>query len=506
MPQFSVDYGEAVIADGYFLKRQIQPEPMEGYADGEGTFFRHISTFPDQSTIKEAVLELLRKAKQHVFFCNFLLQDEDVLGALLDASRRLSGHVYVLTTLKADDFQQAGGAGDDAEGNFETHMRCVKQLTGEGMLVKARSDCHAKFMTVDDRHAIVTSANAVPTCYGNVSDKRRANPENGLLFHIPSEVRRLANFFRALWRDASNYYVAPDPIVFEVQQVQSGAPPVNPTEPSQPAVEGEVVWTAPSDPRILERFLDMVGRARKSVSLSTWVIKGMDTHELGDAIRRSSSRGVRFQILVRGMNWRNDHRKQCYLLARELGPNGVILGDYWNHSKAVVVDSDEAMVMTANMDAQHGLNNGIEMGFHSRDQSFVASVGAFLDRLVADAAFELVPDPTQAVMAERYGSQRGARVSGDVRIRFQPKGGHITKLARQWCDAATRELVRVARKQRKVRDETLLLTEKMAIHAHTGEAGVLIAHDINDNPPAEELERFDSYLGASKITCEVMEG
>lgn len=507
MPQFSIDYGEAVIADGYFLKRLSQPQPVGRYADGEGPFFRHISTFPDQSIIKEAILDLLRQAKHQVFFCNFLLQDEDVVRALLDTSRRLSGHVYVLTTLKADDFRQAGGAGDDTEGDFESHMRCVKQLTCEGLLVKARSDCHANFLTVDDMQAIVTSANAVPTCYGNVLQRdgriRDANPENGILFNIPSEVRRLANFFRALWRNACNYYVAPAPTVFEVQQLQSGTPLVKPTEPAKPADEGEVLWTAPGDPRILRRFLDMVRKVRKSVSLSTWVMKGMDTHELGDAIRKAASRGIRFQILVRGMNWRDDHRQQCYLLARELGPNGIILGDYWNHSKAVVVDSDEAMVMTANMDAQHGLDHGVEVGFHSRQPAFVGAVNTFLDRLSNEAAFEFVPNPTQAIMAERYGRQRGQRMGGAIRIRFQPKGGNITRLVRQWCDAASRELVRVAKRQGKGRDEILLLTNRMSIHSRPEGPDTLVAHYINDKPLAEDLERFDSYLGRGKIVCDV---
>ena len=507
MPQFRVDYGAAVIADGYFLKRLSQPQAVGRYADGEGPFFRHISTFPDHSIIKEAVLELLRQAKQRVFFCNFLLQDEDILRALLDASRRLSGHVYILTTLKADDFRQAGGAGNNAEWDFQSHMLCVKQLTREGLLVKARSDCHAKFMTVDDRQAIVTSANAVPTCYGNVLQRdgttRDANPENGILFNVPSEVSRLANFFRALWRDACNYYVAPDSTVFEVQQIQSGTPLVKPKEPAKPADEGEVLWTAPSDPRILRRFLDMVRNARKSVSLSTWVLKGMDTHELGDAIRRASSQGIRFQILVRGMNWRDDHRQQCYLLARDLGRNGVILGDYWNHSKAVVVDSEEAMVMTANMDAQHGLDHGVEVGFHSRQAAFVAAVNTFLDRLSNEAAFEFVPNPTQATMAERYGRQRGQQLDGMIRIRVQPRGKDVVKLVRQWHDAAGRELVRVKR-MRKGRDENiLLLTDRMAIYAHQGNTGTLIAYDIKDRPPADDLDRFDSYLGKSIIICDV---
>lgn len=509
MSQFSVDYGEAAIADGFFVLRQSQPRFRGRYADGEGAFFRHISTFPDRATIKEAVLDLLRKAKHHVLFCNFLVQDDEVLQALLETSRRLSGHVYVLTTLKGDDFRQAASAGDDAERDFESHMLCVKRLTREGLLVKARSDCHAKFMTVDDRQAIVTSANAVPTCYGNVLQRdgrsRDANPENGVLFDIPSEVARLANFFRALWRNGCNFYVAPDPTVFEVQQVQSGTPLVEPTEPSQVADEGEVLWTAPGDPRILRRFLEMVRRARKSVSLSTWVIKGMDNHELGDAIREASTRGIQFQILVRGMNWRDDHRKQCYVLARELGRNGVILGDYWNHSKAVVVDSAEAMVMTANMDAQHGLDRGVEVGFYSGQPSFVSAVSKFLERVSTEAAFEFVPNPTQATMAERYGRQRGQRLEGTIRIQIKPRGKNIARLVRQWCDAARNQLVRVSRWQEKGREELVLRTDELTIQAHPGDAGALVADRISDQRSPEELDRFDSYLGKSTIVCEVQE-
>jgi phosphatidylserine/phosphatidylglycerophosphate/cardiolipin synthase-like enzyme len=506
MPQFRVDYGDAVIPDGFFLKREAPPQPAQRYADGDGSFFRHLSTFPGRSTIKEAVLDLLARAERHVFFCNFLLQDEGVLRALLVSAQRLHGHVYILTTLKADDFAQSGGTGDDAEGDFESHLRCVKQLTQQGLLVKARSDCHAKFMTVDDAKAVVTSANAVPTCYGNVpkpqGGTREANPENGVLFEVPGEVRRLANFFRALWRDACNYYVAPDASVFEVQQTQSGTPPVRPTEPSRPAEEGEVLWTAPGDVRLLRRFLSMVQRARQRLDLSTWVVKGMDTHELGDALRKAAARGVRTRLLVRGMNWRDDHRRQCYLLARALGDGAVILGDYWNHSKAVVADAAEALVLTANLDAQHGLGHGIEVGFHSGQPPFVAAVHAFLDRLASDAAFAFVPDPTQATMAERYGRQRGQRLGGVIRIRLQAKGPNVARLARRWCDAAVRELVRVAMRKGKGREEVLLLTDRMALYARPGDAGNLTAHHVNESPPAEDLKLFDSYLGRATLICE----
>ena len=161
-------------------------------------------------------------------------------------------------------------------------------------------------------------------------------------------------------------------------------------------------------------------------------------------------------------------------------------------------------VLTANMDAQHGLDHGVEVGFPSGQAPFIAAVSAFLDRLASDAAFEFVPDPTQAAMAERYGRQRGQRLEGAVRIRFQAKGAHITRLVRRWCDAAGRELVRVAKRQVKGREELLLLTNRMAIYARAGDAGALTAHYINDNPPAEDLERFDSYLGRATIILETL--
>ena len=165
--------------------------------------------------------------------------------------------------LKADDFVQGGEAADDGDGDFESHIRCVKHLTQQGLLVKARSDCHAKFVTIDDMEAIVTSANAVPTCYGNVAKPRggvrEANPENGVLVQFPSEVNRLANFFQTIWRNSCNYYVSPDSSIFEVQQIKSGILPVNPLEPAHPAGEGKILGTSPGDLRLLRCILGMVG-------------------------------------------------------------------------------------------------------------------------------------------------------------------------------------------------------------------------------------------------------
>ena len=440
-------------------------------------------------------------------FCNFLLQDEDVVNSLLAASKRLSGHVYILTTLKAQDFASAGEKEEDGGEDFETHIKSVQRITANGLPVKARSDCHAKFMTVDDARAIVTSANAVPTCYGNVPRRqggtRSANPENGVLINIRFEVARLANFFRAMWRDGFNYYVSPDPEVFEIHQIEKAARQVNSREPEQPSSDGEVLWTAPSDPRLLHRFIRMIQEAQKKVSISTYVIKGMDNHALGEAICDVADRGVRFDILVRGMNNRDDHRKQCYRLSHALGANGRILGDYWNHSKAVVVDSREAMVLSANMDAQHGLDNGIEVGFYSFQRRFVKAVELYLDRLTSEAAFEMACDLTQDQVARRYAKLSNCRIGNELTIRPRAKNRHHFELLQQWCSSAERELVRVANPNREEHNEVCLMTNSVAIRGLLKQDKLLEVSRIDEDSKIVQSMRFQGYLRHSSITLEL---
>ena len=505
MPQFRVQYGDAVINDGFFLKRPEPAVAVKGYQDLEGSFFRHLSTFPERSTNKEQVIQLINRAKRHVFFCNFLLQDEDVTDTLIAAARRLSGHVYLITTLKAGDFAAASAEGPDEERDFETHIKFVELISASGLPIKARSDCHAKFMTVDDAQAIITSANAVPTCYGNVPTSkggvREANPENGVLIQTRQEVARLANFFRAMWTDGANYVVKPDPTVFEVQQIRREANRFQSKEPRKPSVEGEVIWTAPSDQRICDRFVRMVQGAKHNLCISTWVIKGMDNHRLGEAICDAADRGVRIDILVRGMNHRDDHRTQCYRLAKAISNQGRILGDYYNHSKAVIADSQEAMVLSANMDAQHGLDDGVEVGFYSSQARFIEAVEVYFDRLTSEAAFEMAYDLTQAQVAERYKNSPDPRFNNDVRITLNGQQSGNGRRIKQWLTAAQSELVKVAR-NRKQKYEFTLSVDSLSLTGQLSKENVFRVSRFDNDTRRVQSARFDSYLPRTSLTFE----
>ncbi len=504
MPTYEVNYGPQPVAEGLFLIRIDRPQAAAPYVDGGGKGSAHLSTFPERSTILEAVLNLLGRARRHVFFANFLIQEQEVVDALVAAAKRLQGHVYVLTTLKPEDFNsislnQDNDADADIGADFGEHMACVEQLSRAGLLIKARSDCHAKFMSIDDEQAIVTSANAVPTCYHSTNGRygrlRQPNGENGVLLTIPREVRRLANLFRAMWRDGCKYYVAPGGDVFDIADIPLYQQAVQVKEPPRSG-GNEVIWTLPGDLRLREHLISMIQAAKQRIDLSTWVIKGMNDHAVGHALADAASRGVHVKIIVRGMQ-RADHCQQCRQLCLRLGEQVEILGDYLNHSKAVVADSHEALVLTANLDAQHGLDNGVEVGFRSTDSGFVAATETYLDRLSREAAFRFAPEPTQAAAAERY---RVNGLSGDLRIEAPEAICSTSRLA-ELAAATERSLVSVLtpRKGNAHLNEVVLLIGQHSLNCQRN-GRLLKVRRIDPLPKPKERDKYQfGFLGPGKI-------
>jgi hypothetical protein len=363
-------------------------------------------------------------------------------------------------------------------------------------------------MTIDDTHAIVTSANAVPTCYGNTrfpdGNLRPANGENGVLLSLPSEVKRLANFFRTIWQSACNHYVIPNRQRFSVQKYAGGLPVIHCRE-SNAAPEGEILWTTPTDPRIRTRILAMIDRCRHRLRISTYIIKDMNNHPMGQSLLRAADRGVKIEILVREMNLRDDHRKGCAFLVQG-APGGInILGDSFNHSKALVADDDEAMVLTANLDPRHGLDTGVETAFWSPRPGFVAAVSKYLGHLTGEAVYTFTLHPTQAQIGERAGSPWPPILGGDL----------ILNVNHRWKDRDLRiEELRQEIKTQVVRVVHPDPDKENKLYLLTNQSRIVCIPDRNQNNLFQDTyidkdtrllreKRYHSYLQKGRIIFQV---
>jgi len=508
MPKYKIAYGSSRISGGLFLRQEAPKNTNYKYTDGEGKYFKHLSTFAGKSTIKENLIELLENAKRYVFFTSFLIQDEQIIESLIKAVRRPKGHVYVLTTLKSQDFDiiaSQGNGDQDDEWNFKEHTKCIQELVRNGISVKARKDCHAKFAIIDDRYATITSANSVPTCFSNIQQKsgrvREANPENGVMIEIPSEVNRIANMFRSIWRSSYNYYISPDSRVFEIGEVSNKILSIESNEPDFSSDEGRVIWTAPNDCRIRETLAEMIDTAKETITISSWVIKGIEKHVLGEKLLQSAKRGVEIEILVRGM-YRRDHLESCHFLKQAVGKEITIRGDFCNHSKAALIDNKWAMLMSANIDSQHGLDSSVEVGFESKQSGFVDSVANFLNRLRAGCVLEYVANPTQSDASRRFATLSKPILVGDITIDIEQAWMRRGQIIEKLISEMKSQLIRVSSDGGKSDPKVSLLTDNIKVDCINRGNNVLKVLNIRKSTATENM-RFQQILPETIIEVNV---
>src|SRR5690606_29418829 len=110
---------------------------------------------------------------------------------------------------------------------------------------------------------------------------------------------------------------------------------------------------------LLDEIISIINQANEYLYLSTYSIVGLNSiEELFQSIKRAIEKGVSVSIFCRGMNYRNDHLEGVSKLS-EIGC--AIYADVFNHSKGVI-NEKTGMIFTANIDGNHGLNNGFEVG------------------------------------------------------------------------------------------------------------------------------------------------
>lgn len=116
---------------------------------------------------------------------------------------------------------------------------------------------------------------------------------------------------------------------------------------------------------------------------------------LADAIQKH---GLKVQFLVRVRNNMESHRKDAW----ELEKLGVrVFGDSLNHAKAVIADRSRGAIFSANYDAEHGLNNGVEVGVRLCKSAALESVVQFIEHSIDHAETELQVTPTHRQLNDR---------------------------------------------------------------------------------------------------------
>ncbi|GIH08276.1 hypothetical protein Rhe02_63430 [Rhizocola hellebori] len=404
----AIDLSETRSEEGYFLLREHVERPFHHRAD-DSDGWRFCCTYRDSApTLRDAVFELIRNAKQKVFITSFIVGDDELIELLAQTARRLLGGVYVISGLTETSLQRGLAEIADREDisqKVEAEKKRFISLTNQGVAVRGHENCHAKFLVVDDAVAWVGSANLETRAFTRVG-------EVGVVLNHQPSVSRLARLFARMWLTDCKYELPAFGDGYRVA-VRKEFPQIR-FKVADPELDGEaaLVWTddldTPSrgdatDPRrasLLHSVQDVIDRARRRLVLASFNLNRMQENPqlVLDLVTAAVARGVKVELLVRALNDRDRHRRDAGLF-HDMGVE--VLADDSNHAKAAIADDQHGVLFSANFDGDHGLlaGTGIEVGTRLDGTPAMADLTAYFQHALSCATRTYTPQPTAHQLA-----------------------------------------------------------------------------------------------------------
>ncbi|MEV0129609.1 phosphatidylserine/phosphatidylglycerophosphate/cardiolipin synthase family protein [Dactylosporangium sp. NPDC050688] len=357
------------------------------------------------STTRADVLDLIDGAREKVFVASYFIGDEDLREALCRAAARLRGGVYVISAMTERDLERAiNEVGEHRQVDEKIERKRFEELTRHGIAVRAYEGCHAKFVVVDDRRALVSSANLT-------TDGLDITGENGVVIDDPADAAAVARLFATLWHGA-NYEVAMTGVP-DVRRRTAAGPPVTLPEP---ATETGPIWTLHQQHHILDTIHSVIASAETSLVLATFSLDGLTGRPdlLVDPLRAAIDRAVDVRLLLRGRNNIQRHVTDAATL-HELGVR--LYPCRRNHAKGVIADGRRGALFSANFDATHGLVSDVELGMRLDGTAALAEALRYFEHAIAERDLDYVVDPPAALLAEHLHAHQ---------LRRWPLGAELT--------------------------------------------------------------------------------
>ena len=425
---------DRVVSGGFFVTRSdaLVRTPFVVSGDDHTAPYRHCCTYAGGgSSILPALIELLDEAKEKVFVGTLFLGDGQVREALVRAANRLGGGVYVISALDDKGLDTAINKVDDATPiDKQTEYRNFRELTRRGIYVRGYPGVHAKFVVVDDRAALVSSANLVTRSFDEVG-------ENGVVVTGSIDVDRLARLFARLWHE-SVWDMPPDPDHHTVRKL--GRNQAVTAAVKVPGSKGNgPVWTceALGHYDIAGALHEIVESAEADLILATYSIAnmayglpGMVAHPelLFDPVCRAVERGVRARMLLRGRNQVRASRAE----ATEFAKAGVeIYADRLTHAKGVIADGRFGALFSANFLTDQGLTGGVEVGMRLDDTSALTEAQRYFEHVMTEASMGFVLDPRLGQLADTLYAEALSRWPLSPTVEVMANDAAWERLARQ---------------------------------------------------------------------------
>ena len=288
-------------------------------------------------TIKDDVINLIDNAKEMVIFSSFLLADDQIEEALLNASKR---HVRCYIMIAAENrFLQTRDTEFDKKA-LEHHVEMLESLKGH-TLIRSSDKFHAK--------AIIADPDTKPNGFlltANLTEDALTRNQELFVQLEKDEILECKDILRwAFWMHSKHEHR--DDQLVPCEKIQVDFP-----------TRQKILSTTPDCKSIKDEIMKLLNTNPTNVTMVSF---GWDeNHEIVKKLCELSGKGSKITVLVR-------NRESTFGAMKSMKEAGIsILGYKWLHAKAILVDST-TIIMSANIE-KNGMDDGFELGISLEDK------------------------------------------------------------------------------------------------------------------------------------------
>lgn len=371
---------------GYFIKQDvINPLP---YQSINGLFV----TNEFEQSIKYKILDLIESSKLSIKLCSFIVSDPEIYSALMDKLKTSEVAIFILTQLDENKLSTSL-LSEDLSVNFnQKHIDYIGRLYENGAHVRAAKSAHAKFIISDNNYALIMSANITPPSLNS-------NPESAMLIDEKDDIYSIVELYDIIYQYGTEFTKFKN--ASKTKQFIVSRDIVVKNEWFNELSKNKVKFTwAESNRSLYLTMIDKINNANtdQPLLISTYSVVGLgNIPEFTEALSAFIQKGGTIKLFCRGMNYRADHLKNCQILA-EIGVQ--IYGDLLNHSKGIV-SSNSGILFTANIDGNHGLINGFEIGL-VLNKDKLEKVTKLIQWQINNAPYKFILNPYKREYIETY--------------------------------------------------------------------------------------------------------
>lgn len=379
-----------LVTGAYILNKNKLPyTPFQNHA----SFFL---TEENSTFLKAEILKIIGESDLVLKLCSFIITDKEIFEAILNKAKSANTAIFLLTQLDQTKLANYSSLRDFLteeeikENPSQAHLNYIKKLFDNGVHVRAATSAHAKFIVSDRKVGFITSANFT-------TPSLTFNTESGVYLDANSS-KELDRLFDVIFQQGTSYrQFVNSSNKNKMLVVQSEDKIDNDLLPAPSLSNLRYTYENHAN-NLYDEMIKVVDDASKFLYISTYSIVGINLiEEFAKAIENASKRGVSIYLFCRGMNYRGDHLAGSEVIQRK---GCQIYANVFNHSKGIISEKT-GLLFTANIDGNHGLKNGFEVGYvldEFQRQEFLS----IHKHLIESADYVYQSNPTRLDLFQTY--------------------------------------------------------------------------------------------------------